>query len=85
MSILGWIILGLIAGVIANAIDPRPSRGGILGAMVLGILGALVGGFIGSALFGVDVSGFNFTSLILAVAGSLVLLFVGRMLSRSEV
>jgi len=82
MGVLAWLILGLIAGVVANMIDPRPSAGGILGAIVLGIVGALVGGFIGNTLFGVGVSGFNFSSMIVAVLGSLLVLFVGRMLSR---
>lgn len=83
MGILSWIVLGLIAGVAANAIDPRPAKGGILSTIMLGILGAIVGGFLSSMLFGVDVSGFNLTSLLVAVGGALVLLFVGRMLNRS--
>lgn len=84
MNILGWLLLGLVAGVIANAIDPTPSRGGIFGAMVLGIVGALVGGFIGSVLLGVDVSGFNIGSILVAVIGSLLVLWVGRRLSREN-
>ncbi|HKC14360.1 MAG TPA: GlsB/YeaQ/YmgE family stress response membrane protein [Patescibacteria group bacterium] len=78
MSIFGWIILGLIAGTVANAIDPHPSSGGIVGAIVLGIVGAMVGGFLANILLGVDVSGFNLTSFVVAIAGSLLLLFVGR-------
>ena len=82
MNILTWVVFGLIAGVIANLIDPHPASGGILGAIILGILGAMVGGFLSSMLFGMDVSGFNFTSLIIAVLGSLLLLFVQRALFR---
>lgn len=85
MGIITWILLGLVAGVIANAVDPRPAKGGVLSAIVLGILGAVVGGFLSSMLFGVDVSGFNVTSLLVAVGGSLVLLFIGRMVNRSTV
>lgn len=84
MGILTWIILGLVAGAIANAVDPNPSKGGVFGAIVLGIVGAFVGGFLGNLIFGLDVSGINFTSLALAVGGALVLLFVGRMLGRSS-
>lgn len=82
MDILTWIIFGLIVGVIANIIDPRPAQGGIIGAIILGIVGALVGGFIGNLIFGVDVTGFNFPSFIVAVLGALAVLFIGRMLVR---
>lgn len=83
MNIVGWIILGLVAGVIANMIDPRPARGGILGAIILGIVGALVGGFLGSVLLGVDVTGFNLGSILVAVVGSLLVLWIGRAVSRA--
>jgi len=74
------MIFGLIAGTIANAIDPRPSSGGIVGAIVLGIVGAMIGGFLANVFLGLDVTGFNLTSFVVAVAGSLLLLFVGRAL-----
>jgi len=83
MDILTWVILGLVAGSVANFLDPRTSSGGILGSIVLGIVGALVGGYLGNAIFGMGVTGFNFTSFLVAVAGSLVVLAVGRMLSRT--
>lgn len=83
MSILTWIVFGLIVGVLANFIDPRPAKGGIIGSIVLGIVGAIVGGFLGNAFFGIGVSGFNFSSFIVAVAGALLMLYVGRMLSRA--
>lgn len=84
MGILTWVLFGLIVGVIANAIDPSPMQGGILGSIVLGILGAVVGGFLASAIFGLDgVTGFNFESFAVAVLGSLLLLFGGRALRRA--
>lgn len=79
MNILAWIIFGLVVGVIANMLDPRPAQGGMIGAVVLGILGALLGGFLGNIIFGVGFTDFNLSSFIVAVVGSLVLLFVGRM------
>lgn len=82
MNIIAWIVFGLIVGVIANYIDPRPAKGGLLGAILLGILGALLGGFLGSLLFGVGVSGFDLSSFIVAVIGALVLLFIGRAFAR---
>lgn len=83
MNFVIWIIFGLIAGSIANMVDPNLSRGGILGSIVLGIAGAVVGGWLGSAIFGVGVTGFNISSFIVAVVGSLILLWIGRMLTRA--
>jgi len=83
MNVLAWLVFGLIVGVVANAIDPAPSHGGWLGAIVLGILGAMVGGFLASLIFGVGVSGFDFTSFIVAVLGSLLLLYAGRAFRRA--
>jgi len=82
MNILAWIVFGLIAGIIANLIDPRSERGGILGAIFLGIAGALVSGFLAALILGEGITGFNLFSLIVAVAGSLLLLFIGRTITR---
>jgi uncharacterized membrane protein YeaQ/YmgE (transglycosylase-associated protein family) len=81
MTLIYWIIFGLIAGAIANFIAPS-SSGGIVGSIVLGIIGAIVGGFLGQKFFGVGVSGFNVMSFVVAVAGSLLVIFVGRLLMR---
>ena len=78
MNILTWIVFGLIVGLVANLLDPDPAQGGVLGAVILGILGAVLGGFLGDLVFGVGVSGFNISSFIVAIAGSLILLFIGR-------
>lgn len=83
MNILAWLLFGLIAGSIANFLDPRPSRGGILGSIVLGIVGALLGGWIGSTFFGIGVSGFNLSSFLVSVLGALLVLWAGRMLMRA--
>jgi uncharacterized membrane protein YeaQ/YmgE (transglycosylase-associated protein family) len=80
MNILSWVLFGMIVGVIANAIDPRPAQGGFLGAIVLGIVGAVLGGFISSLLFGVGITGFNFSSFAVAVLGSLLVLLLGRVI-----
>lgn len=81
MGIITWIIFGAIVGIIANFIDPRPSEGGLLGAIILGIVGGFVGGFLGNLLFNVNITGFNFSSIFIAVAGALLVLFVRRALS----
>lgn len=78
MNILTWIVFGLVVGIIANLIDPSSERGGIFGAILLGVLGALLGGFLGDLIFGVGVTGFNLSSFIVAVIGSLILLALSR-------
>jgi uncharacterized membrane protein YeaQ/YmgE (transglycosylase-associated protein family) len=75
MSIIGWIVLGLIAGWIGSHIVDNGGMGPILD-MVLGIIGALVGGAIFSALGAVPVTGFNLWSLFVAVVGSVVVLVI---------
>lgn len=81
MTIIYWIIFGLIAGSIANFLAPS-SQGGILGSIILGIIGALVGGYLGEKFFAVGVTGFNIMSFIVAVAGALFVIFIGRLLMR---
>lgn len=81
MSIIYWIIFGLIAGSIASFIAPS-AQGGIVGSIILGIVGAVVGGYLGERFFGVGVTGFNVMSFVVAVAGSLVVLAVSRLLTR---
>jgi uncharacterized membrane protein YeaQ/YmgE (transglycosylase-associated protein family) len=83
MNLLSWALFGLIVGIVANAIDPAPNEGGLLGTVLLGVAGALVGGFFANLLFGVAVSGFDLISFIVAVAGSLVVLFGAKALRRA--
>jgi uncharacterized membrane protein YeaQ/YmgE (transglycosylase-associated protein family) len=80
MNILSWVLFGLIVGIVANAIDPADNQGGVLGAILLGIGGSLIGGFLANLIFGVGVSGFDIASFIVAVAGSLFVLFGARAL-----
>jgi len=78
VGIIYWIIFGLIVGGIANFISPS-SHGGVVGSIVLGIIGAIVGGFLGQMFFGVDITGFNLTSIVVAVIGALIVLFIARL------
>jgi uncharacterized membrane protein YeaQ/YmgE (transglycosylase-associated protein family) len=80
MGILGWILLGLIAGWLAGVLV-KGSGYGVIGDIILGSLGALVGGWITSTLMGVDVTGFNLVSLLVAVFGAIVVIFIARLLS----
>jgi uncharacterized membrane protein YeaQ/YmgE (transglycosylase-associated protein family) len=75
MSIIGWIVLGLIAGFIASKIVNKTGEGVLLD-IVLGIVGALVGGFL-FAQFGAEgVTGFNLYSMFVAVIGAIVVLLL---------
>lgn len=79
MSILAWIVLGLIAGAIAKFLMPGRDPGGIFITIIIGIVGAIIGGFIGTALGFGDVSGLNLPSILIAVVGAIILLIVYRM------
>jgi uncharacterized membrane protein YeaQ/YmgE (transglycosylase-associated protein family) len=81
MSIIGWIVLGLIAGFIASRLVNRAGEGFVLD-VVLGIVGALVGGFIFDSLGSVGVTGFNLWSMFVAVIGAIVVLVVYHALVR---
>ena len=73
MSIIGWIILGLIAGFIGSKIVNKSGEGLMLD-LILGIVGAIVGGFLFSLVGAAPVTGLNIYSLIVAVIGSIVVL-----------
>ena len=79
MGILAWIVLGAIAGFIANLI--MGSREGLMMMVVLGIVGAVVGGFVaGTVLHVADVTGLNLESLAVAVFGAVLVIFVSQRL-----
>jgi uncharacterized membrane protein YeaQ/YmgE (transglycosylase-associated protein family) len=81
MTILGWIVFGLIVGAVAKLVMPGRDGGGILVTMVLGIVGAMVGGFIGRALnmYGPnDAAGFLMATLGAVIVLALYRMVVGR-------
>ncbi|MDB5174249.1 MAG: GlsB/YeaQ/YmgE family stress response rane protein [Phycisphaerales bacterium] len=75
ISFLSWIILGLIAGLIASKMVNRRGEGVMLD-IILGIIGAVVGGWLFRALGMHGVTGFNIWSLIVAIIGAVVLLLI---------
>jgi len=78
MSIIGWIVLGLIAGFIASQIVNKRGEGLVMD-IVLGVVGAVVGGWL-FALFGAEgVSGLNLYSMLVAVVGAIVVLVLYHM------
>ena len=81
MSILAWIVLGLIAGFIGSKLVNK-SGSGLVVDIVLGIVGALVGGFLFNMLGGAGVTGFNLYSLLVAVIGAVIVLVVYHAIAR---
>ena len=83
MGIVTWILVGLIAGVLAKIAMPGPDPGGMIVTIVIGIVGALLGGFIVNRILGgPGVTGFNLSSILVATLGSIILLAVYRLVTR---
>ncbi|HEY5495187.1 MAG TPA: GlsB/YeaQ/YmgE family stress response membrane protein [Candidatus Limnocylindrales bacterium] len=83
MAIISWIVLGAIAGFLANMIVGGSE--GVIGTIILGIIGAVVGGYLAQAIFHKgDVTGVNIESIVIAVLGAIVVLFVWRALTRNR-
>ena len=76
VAIIGWIIIGLIAGALAKLIMPGDDPGGIFITIILGIAGALVGGFL-AGLIGIGGGGALWT-IIIATIGAIILLAIYR-------
>ena len=81
MGILAWLVVGLIAGVLAKLIMPGDDPGGIIVTIIIGIVGAFVGGFVVNLLGGAGVSGFNIWSILVATLGAIILLAVYRLVA----
>ena len=75
MSLLGWILFGLITGFVASRVVNQRGEGCILN-IALGILGALVGGFIFNSIGGTGITGFNLYSMFVAVIGAVIVLVI---------
>tara|TARA_R110001592_G_scaffold363352_2_gene684806 strand:+ start:77131 stop:77379 length:249 start_codon:yes stop_codon:yes gene_type:complete len=78
MGILSWIVLGLIAGILAKMIMPGKDGGGFIVTALLGVAGAFVGGWVGSFLGMGSTGSFNLGSIATATVGALVLLIIYR-------
>jgi uncharacterized membrane protein YeaQ/YmgE (transglycosylase-associated protein family) len=82
MGIIAWIILGLVAGMIAKAILKGPDPGGLIVTTLLGVAGALVGGFIARALDLGDIEDFwDLETWLIAIGGSILVLLAWRLLA----
>jgi uncharacterized membrane protein YeaQ/YmgE (transglycosylase-associated protein family) len=82
MSILSWIVVGLIAGWLAGVVV-KGGGFGLIGNIIVGVIGALLGGWLASSLFniGANVDGINIESILVAFLGAVVLLFIVRLFS----
>lgn len=82
MSILAWIVIGIIAGFLAKSVVPGEAPGGVLGDLAVGVVGALIGGWLFSAFGSTGLTGFNLWSLLVAFVGGVVLLLIVRLFTR---
>lgn len=82
-NLIFWIVLGALAGWIASMIMKRDSQMGAGANIVVGIVGALIGGFIMNSLGGQGVTGFNVYSVLVAIGGAVVLLFIVGLFQRA--
>lgn len=89
MGIIGWVVLGLLAGAIAKAIYPGSQGGGFLSTMLLGIVGAFVGGSLHSFLvtgsFQLASAGLTLSGILIAVLGSILAIFIWQALNRRSI
>jgi uncharacterized membrane protein YeaQ/YmgE (transglycosylase-associated protein family) len=83
MGVIGWIILGLLAGMIAKAILPGDDPGGLIVTTIIGIVGAVIGGYIAANVLKVGAVDefFDISTWLCAIAGSLILLLGYRLVA----
>ena len=84
MGIIGWIILGGLAGWVASKFVGTDKNQGVIGNIIAGILGGVVGGWVFSLLGGTGVTGFNIWSFVVAVVGAVIVLVIWRAISRKK-
>jgi uncharacterized membrane protein YeaQ/YmgE (transglycosylase-associated protein family) len=82
MGIFAWIVFGLIIGLVARWVVPGAAPGGIIADIIVGIIGALIGGWIYGFFGHTGISGFNLQSMVCALLGAIVLLWLLRLVRR---
>ena len=82
MGIISWILVGLIAGLLAKWLMPGSGPGGFIITVLIGMAGASLGGFMVRILGGSGATGFNVWSILVATLGAIVLLFLYGLLAR---
>jgi uncharacterized membrane protein YeaQ/YmgE (transglycosylase-associated protein family) len=84
VGIISWIVVGLIAGLLARFLLPGDDPGGLILTTLIGMAGAVVGGVLIGVLGGAGATGFNVWSILVATLGAVMLLFVYRLLTRGQ-
>jgi len=86
MNIIAWLILGLLAGIIAKAIYPGDQGGGIIATILLGLLGAFIGGtlhtFLTTGTLSLTAATLSISGLIVAVLGAIIAIFIWGLITR---
>ena len=85
MGLISWIVVGLVAGMLARWLMPGPDPGGIIVTALIGMAGASVGGFLVGVLGGTGPTGFNVWSILVATLGAVILLSLYRVITRRAV
>ena len=81
MSIIAWIVVGIIGGWLGKMLVPGEGPGGVLGDLVIGVIGAVLGGWIWNYFGHVGATGINIASIVVAFIGSVVLLVIIRLVT----
>jgi uncharacterized membrane protein YeaQ/YmgE (transglycosylase-associated protein family) len=81
MGIPAWIVVGLVAGLLAKLILAGDDPGGIIITILIGIAGAIVGGFLFSRFGGTGLTGFSIWSILVATVGAIILLLIYRLIA----
>ncbi|HZK20925.1 MAG TPA: GlsB/YeaQ/YmgE family stress response membrane protein [Oscillospiraceae bacterium] len=84
MGIIGWIVIGALAGWIASIITGNNKRMGAFANIAVGIIGGFLGGFIMSLIGNSGVTGFNIRSILVAIGGSVILLLIVNLIKRKS-
>lgn len=82
MGIISWVLVGLIAGLLAKWFIPWSRPGGLIFTILIGMAGASIGGFIFRLLGGTGATGFNLWSILVATLGAIILLFLFGLIDR---
>jgi uncharacterized membrane protein YeaQ/YmgE (transglycosylase-associated protein family) len=84
MGVISWIVVGLIAGLLAKFLLPGDDPGGLILTTLIGMAGAVVGGVLIGVIGGTGATGFNVWSILVATLGAVMLLFVYRLLTGGQ-
>lgn len=82
MSFLGWIIIGGLAGWVASKVMGTDKEQGVLMNVIVGVIGAFIGGFVMNLLGGVGLTGFSIWSFVVALVGSVILIWILKLVRR---